>query len=431
MAELDLFERSLAAALRAFADRGRDARRRWPASSRRASPRRPRWLRGAWSRSRAWPGSCSCELPCSPRWSAGRSSSARSCSGSSRPWCRLSTRCSSARPGRRPTSRGRSTRPGRSGWRGMRLAFDRRAGKLVALAGDDSSVETWTFDVCTNTWTRMHPNQEPPPGTGQLVYDVDSDLTIASDGTGCGPTTSRPTPGRRRAIAPFVIDCDASGSTTRSRASSSPGGRRRRRHPGPGAVELRGRDRHVDPDPPGEAAGHRTPLRGLRLRRLRRPAGRVRQTCPLRGRRRPAAANRARTWLFDLRTGTWSGTAAVTPPDFNAGVWGAEPGIAYDEAAERTVMLGQGHSAAYDATADRWETLYVGTPLDSQRVWPPPGMPPDARHGLRPGERAARRLRGLPPDGGTGVAPDDILAFDTRTREWTVLLEASRAQPAP
>jgi hypothetical protein len=64
------------------------------------------------------------------------------------------------------------------------MAFDRHAGKLVALAGTVAGpVETWTFDVCTNTWTRMHPDREPQPGGfGQLVYDVDSDLTIASDG---------------------------------------------------------------------------------------------------------------------------------------------------------------------------------------------------------------------------------------------------------
>jgi hypothetical protein len=29
------------------------------------------------------------------------------------------------------------------------------------------------------------------------------------------------------------------------------------------------------------------------------------------------------------------------------------------------------------------------------------------------------------------VSPDDVLAFDTRTREWTVLVEASPAEPAP
>jgi len=65
------------------------------------------------------------------------------------------------------------------------------------------------------------------------------------------------------------------------------------------------------------------------------------------------------TWLFDLRTGTWSGTDAITPPSFRTGWWGHGPGIAYDEAAHRTVMMGQGHAAAYDATVDRWETLFV------------------------------------------------------------------------
>ena len=46
----------------------------------------------------------------------------------------------------------------------------------------------------------------------------------------------------------------------------------------------------------------------------------------------------AKTWLFDLRTGTWSGTGAVTPPGLTAGCAGRAPAIAYDEAAQRTVM---------------------------------------------------------------------------------------------
>ncbi len=45
------------------------------------------------------------------------------------------------------------------------MAFDRRAGRLIALAGADTGpgtiLETWTFDVCTNTWTQMHPDREP------------------------------------------------------------------------------------------------------------------------------------------------------------------------------------------------------------------------------------------------------------------------------
>ena len=57
----------------------------------------------------------------------------------------------------------------------------------MALAGTDDGVETWTFDVCTNAWTQMHPNREPPD-LGELVYDVDSDLTVgASWGEGASP----------------------------------------------------------------------------------------------------------------------------------------------------------------------------------------------------------------------------------------------------
>ncbi len=62
------------------------------------------------------------------------------------------------------------------------MAFDRRAGRLVVVTGSYGLVETWAFDVCTNTWTRMDPNREPP-SFGRLVYDVDSDATIAVDGS--------------------------------------------------------------------------------------------------------------------------------------------------------------------------------------------------------------------------------------------------------
>ena len=137
------------------------------------------------------------------------------------------------------------------------MVFDRESGRIVLVGQpEDGGTETWAFDVCTNTWTRMRPDREPPPGTGQLVYDVDSDLTIASDGarmwaydleadtwTEKGPSLRSPARiPRLRLLRP--------GLGPRRR----PGGRWRRRHAGPGAVELRRRDRHVDPDPPGAAA---------------------------------------------------------------------------------------------------------------------------------------------------------------------------------
>jgi hypothetical protein len=63
---------------------------------------------------------------------------------------------------------------------GQAMAFDRHAGKLIAVTGDAYGLapETWTFDVCTNTWAQMHPNREPPSLEGDLVHDVDSYVTI-------------------------------------------------------------------------------------------------------------------------------------------------------------------------------------------------------------------------------------------------------------
>lgn len=60
-------------------------------------------------------------------------------------------------------------------------AFDRRSGRIIVLANDEQPRPyTWTFDVCSNTWQRMDPPEEPwwdDPVT--LVYDADSDRTLA------------------------------------------------------------------------------------------------------------------------------------------------------------------------------------------------------------------------------------------------------------
>ncbi len=56
-------------------------------------------------------------------------------------------------------------------------AFDQRVGRVVYL---DHVGATWTFDVCTNTWHQMHPTGLVPRElSGGLVYDVDSDVTVA------------------------------------------------------------------------------------------------------------------------------------------------------------------------------------------------------------------------------------------------------------
>jgi hypothetical protein len=318
------------------------------------------------------------------------------------------------------------------------IGFDRRAGRLVAFAGDDSRIETWTFDVCTNTWTRMHPNREPPPGTGQLVYDVDSDLMIASDGTRMWAyDLEANTWTEKGPFAPFVEQAreslrfydPVSGHVV---ALGDDG------DDGTLGLELWGYDVEADTwtpipqaTPPDLGPHYEFFAYDASVDRLVAYA----RSCPgCEGVADPPPPTWAATWLFDLRTGTWSGTSAVTPPDFNAGVWAAEPAIAYDEAAQRVVLLGQGHSAAYDATADRWETLYEGSTAEDWSV--ACGTRPECR--LGPGmvydpvnERLIVGGGDIWTADGVEIDPAEVLAFDTRTREWTVLLEARPAQPAP
>ena len=90
-------------------------------------------------------------------------------------------------------------------------------------------------------------------------------------------------------------------------------------------------------------------------------------------------------------------------------------------------MLGQGRSTAYDATADRWETLYGGPASDDLGTCA--SRPECRRMDQMVYDPVNERLvvyGGTEYCRSTGVMdPDDVLAFDTRTREWTVLLEAS------
>ncbi|MDJ0497728.1 MAG: hypothetical protein QNJ89_07860, partial [Acidimicrobiia bacterium] len=56
-------------------------------------------------------------------------------------------------------------------------AFDRRMGRVMYV---DTTQRTWAFDVCNNTWQNLEP--EGIPNDGWLIYDVDSDVTLAIDG---------------------------------------------------------------------------------------------------------------------------------------------------------------------------------------------------------------------------------------------------------
>jgi len=293
---------------------------------------------------------------------------------------------------------------------GERISLDRRAGRLVAVTSADGlAPETWTFDLCTNTWTQMHPDQELPDFVvGQLVYDVQADATI---GIVNGPDGALP--GRV-----WAYDLDANTWIQKGLA--------------PSGVALGAYD-----PVSGLVVAANTLVDAIDLWTYDVATGtwtRIRQAngppCGYWASAYDASVDRWVTYrgagwgkekamcLIDLRTGTWSGTRAVTPPDLNTGFYLLVPSVVYDEATKRTVFSDGRQLAAYDATADRWEILVEADP----GVGVPLLMAYDPLH---------RRLVGV------GSGEDrPVVAFDPVTGKWTVLLDRDpvwtwRPSPAP
>jgi hypothetical protein len=146
-----------------------------------------------------------------------------------------------------------------------------------------------------------------------------------------------------------------------------------------------------------------------------------------------------RTRLVDLRTGSVVHARAVAPWEGRCGYL-AQPicydgptgtAIAYDERSERTVVLIGGRLFAYDPFADRWDTLFgPGDPGTSgpQPSWDPAigALAVEGRSMVY--DPVNRRLVVLAS--GLFGAVDTVLAVDTMSRGWTVLLERSPG-PSP
>jgi hypothetical protein len=121
------------------------------------------------------------------------------------------------------------------------------------------------------------------------------------------------------------------------------------------------------------------------------------------------------TWLFDLRTRTWSPRTAPPAEALSFGGWGwtlefetAGDPVVYDEANERVLAFGARTVAAYDSTAGTWELVWSGEP-DLRTRAPKAFDPVNAR------VVTFARLGGYVP------LVDEVAAFDLATRDWIVL----------
>ena len=100
------------------------------------------------------------------------------------------------------------------------MAFDRQSGKIVAVVAFGDRSQTWTFDVCSNTWAQL--GAGPDVWMPTLVYDADTDRTVALDLTGRPSATSG-----RVAVWSYDLEADqwlagaASPVLTQTRASAA------------------------------------------------------------------------------------------------------------------------------------------------------------------------------------------------------------------
>ncbi|HEX7950296.1 MAG TPA: kelch repeat-containing protein [Candidatus Limnocylindrales bacterium] len=289
------------------------------------------------------------------------------------------------------------------------MAFDRSAARIVAITGGDPTAnQTWTFDVCTNTWTQMHPEREPG-GWDSLVYDVDSDLTVEVDSM------------TRRV---WAYDLEADIWTLKGPLPRTWQGRPRVIYdPVSGLIVALGSSelwtyevetdtwapvRVVNPFPGGSFSDRRVLAYDASVDRFV-----------------AIADDPGETRLFDRYTGRWARSATAMPGiGFGYGPTGGD--IAYDEGGERTVVFDGGWMVAYRAATDSWETLVSRDDSEltlSTSRWYHTMVydPVNQRLVVYGGEHPTS-------DPTVWVGSDDVLAFDPATREWSLLLKAATVQ---
>jgi sugar lactone lactonase YvrE len=315
-------------------------------------------------------------------------------------------------------------------------AFDRQSGRVVAVARSEGGLETWTFDVCANTWMLMsqpdfHRTADPVEPRSVLVYDADSDLVVAIGASVNGYNVDTDT-WEQYGEAPF------DGDLMRTRAVYDPIS---------GLIVVRDIVSSemwaydVDTDtwtpirqgpisPPGSDVSAVSSFIG-QVHTYDASTDRIvlYLTDNFSGPGVWDGAGTEMTWTYNLRAGEWTVEDTVTP-ELHVGGYYVLPGkAAYDETARRTVITGDGVVGAYDSTRHEWEILRES-----------PGEPNAYGSGTGPHNRFDDQVLYDPTNGRIiviggqarmldenpfWVQMDDVWAFDVGTGTWTELLAPS------
>ncbi len=316
-------------------------------------------------------------------------------------------------------------------------AMDRQSGRVIAVvpADDDwpTALETWAFDVCTNTWTLMsqpdfHSTPDWTDGIPVLVYDADSDLVALIDASNVDAYDSDTDTWTRHGKPPTderfdpraVYDPVSGLIVVRNIANSEmwaydvDGDAWTPIRQGP--ISPPWRDERPDASTESSVFGqlHAYDERSDRIVLYLSDNG----------------AGTPTTWSYDLRAGEWKVENTATP-ELHVGAFGQPYGKAvYDETAQRTVVTADGVVAGYDATRQEWEILWENP---NQNVGYGIGLGPHNRLGdtivydptndriiVTGGD--ARML----DEDDVWVSMNDVWAFDAGGGTWSELLAPPR-----
>jgi hypothetical protein len=304
----------------------------------------------------------------------------------------------------------------------MSAAVDVDSARLVALVARPGGAkglhgETWTLDLCTNTWHQQHPARSPSGGPDtQLVYAADADVVFAWS------------PRERKG---WVYDLQRDEWTRVARAPQPVLEDPVHSQDGPGSVILRdganGALWSYD-----VSSNSWTRLAGPSLARddgtQEADYHSFMVADPQRGQLilvQNAYTDPARTWLFDLDLRQWHQLTGATP-EVITGYDETGSEVVFDRHADTLLLLGNAKLVAFSPSGNTWREVALPKLLAGTDGSGPTGPLARLRHTLAYDPINARVLvlggvsrRGVDPD---WVRADDVWAYDTPSNTWTELV---------